>query len=61
MEMERGQIKFLLVGINAKYIHSNLAIYDLKAYAGKQEGRFQEGILLLCPSLGYFNVSGAKE
>ena len=44
MEMERGQIKFLLVGINAKYIHSNLAIYDLKAYAGKQEGRFQEGI-----------------
>lgn len=27
-------MKFLLVGINAKYIHSNPAIYSLKAYAG---------------------------
>ncbi|NLZ80928.1 MAG: B12-binding domain-containing radical SAM protein [Clostridiales bacterium] len=28
-------MKVLLVGINAKYIHSNLAIQSLKAYAGK--------------------------
>lgn len=35
---EKEQMKFLLIGINAKYIHSNLAIYDMKAYAMKQEG-----------------------
>ena len=29
-------MKFLLVGINAKYIHSNPALYSLKAYAGKE-------------------------
>ena len=28
-------MKFLLVGINAKYIHSNPAVYSLKAYAGE--------------------------
>lgn len=28
-------MKILLVAINAKYIHSNLAVYSLKAYAGK--------------------------
>ena len=28
-------MKVLLVGINAKYIHSNPAIYSLAAYAGK--------------------------
>lgn len=28
-------MKFLLVGINAKYIHSNPAIYSLAAYAGQ--------------------------
>ncbi|MBQ9926791.1 MAG: B12-binding domain-containing radical SAM protein [Lachnospiraceae bacterium] len=32
-------MKFLLVGINAKYIHSNPAIYSLKAYAGKEFAR----------------------
>lgn len=32
-------MKFLLVAINAKYIHSNLGIYSLKAYAMK---KFQE-------------------
>ena len=25
-------MKVLLVAVNAKYIHSNLAVYDLKAY-----------------------------
>lgn len=29
-------MKFLLVGINAKYIHSNPAIYSLRAYAGEK-------------------------
>ncbi len=29
-------MKFLLVGINAKYIHSNPAIYSLRAYAGAE-------------------------
>lgn len=28
-------MKVLLIGINAKYIHSNPAIYSLKAYADK--------------------------
>ena len=27
-------MKFLLVAINAKYIHSNPAVYSLRAYAG---------------------------
>ena len=30
-------MKFLLVGINAKYIHSNPAIYSLRACAGKED------------------------
>lgn len=35
--MERsGNIKFLLAAVNAKYIHSNPAIYSLRAYAGKE-------------------------
>lgn len=29
-------MKFLLVAVNAKYIHSNPGIYSLRAYAGKQ-------------------------
>lgn len=37
-------MKFLLVGINAKYIHSNLAIYDLKAYAVCQEEEYAASI-----------------
>ncbi|MDF2612004.1 MAG: hypothetical protein K0R92_3478 [Lachnospiraceae bacterium] len=28
-------MKLLLVAVNAKYIHSNLAVYSLKAYAKK--------------------------
>lgn len=30
-------MKILLTAINAKYIHSNLAVYDLQAYAGKYQ------------------------
>ena len=29
-------MKFLLVAINAKYIHSNLGVYSLKAYGGQE-------------------------
>ena len=29
-------MKVLLLAVNAKYIHSNLAVYSLKAYAGKE-------------------------
>ena len=29
-------MKFLLVGINSKYIHSNPAIHYLKEYAGRE-------------------------
>ena len=32
-------MKILLVAVNAKYIHSNLGIYSLKAYAGQQLDR----------------------
>ena len=30
-------MKIFLTAINAKYIHSNLAVYSLKAYTGKYE------------------------
>lgn len=30
-------MKILLVAVNAKYIHSNLAVYDLQAYAARYE------------------------
>lgn len=33
-------MKFLLVAINAKYIHSNLAVYSLKAYAEKYAQKY---------------------
>lgn len=44
-------MKFLLVGINAKYIHSNPAIYSLNAYAGKykdKENRSLSDHIQLC-------------
>ena len=30
-------MKIFLTAINAKYIHSNLAVYSLKAYTGEYE------------------------
>jgi radical SAM superfamily enzyme YgiQ (UPF0313 family) len=33
---------FLLVGINAKYIHSNPALYSLRAYAGEELAQYVE-------------------
>lgn len=32
----RGKMQFLLTAINAKYIHSNPAVYSLRAYAGEK-------------------------
>jgi len=40
-------MKILLVALNAKYIHSNLAVYSLRAYACKQEPKYQEHISLV--------------
>ncbi len=39
---ESYSMKILLVAINAKYIHSNLAIYNLRAYA-ERYGKYQSG------------------
>ncbi len=36
-------MKFLLAAVNAKYIHSNPAVYSLRAYAGKE---FEESIAI---------------
>lgn len=35
-------MKFLLVAINAKYIHSNPAVYSMKAYVGEEAGKSVE-------------------
>lgn len=35
----RNIMKILLAAVNAKYIHSNLAVYSLKAYAQKKLGK----------------------
>lgn len=36
------RMKFLLTAVNAKYIHSNPAVYSLKAYAGEEFKEFIE-------------------
>lgn len=40
--MSKGNFKFLLAAVNAKYIHSNPAVYSLKAFAGK----YAENVLI---------------
>lgn len=45
-------MKLLLVAINAKYIHSNLAVYNLRAYAGEYR-RFVE--------LSEFTINNRRE
>ena len=34
-------MKILLAAVSAKYIHSNLAVYSLRAYAHKYESEIQ--------------------
>ncbi len=36
---EQWDMKFLLCAVNAKYIHSNPAVYSLRAYAGSEAGK----------------------
>lgn len=45
-------MKFLLTAINAKYIHSNLAVYSLRACAGK----YQEQV-----EIGEFTINNQKD
>ena len=39
-------MKIVLAALNAKYVHSNLAVYDLKAYADKQLMAAYDGSLM---------------
>ena len=40
------QMKILLAAINAKYIHSNLAVYSLQAYARENAPELSEEIYI---------------
>ena len=39
-------MKILLAACNAKYIHSNLAVYDLQAYAAEYAAEYADHIVL---------------
>ncbi len=41
MERDRKVMKILLVAVNAKYIHSNLAVYSLRAHCKKYQEQVQ--------------------
>ena len=45
LHRKRRNMKALLVAINAKYIHSNLAVYNLKAYADANSGERDSGTI----------------
>ena len=45
-------MKILLTAINAKYIHSNLAVYSLRAYAEEYRGNIE---------LAEFTINHQKE
>lgn len=38
------RMKILLAAINAKYIHSNLAVYSLRAYAVQERKEYRESV-----------------
>ena len=42
MQWKGETVKFLLAAINAKFIHSNPAIYSLRAYAGEELQQYIE-------------------
>lgn len=57
-------MKCLLTAINAKYIHSNLAVYSLKAYGDKYCSRIlsgEEGKLPVVTELGEYTINHQKE
>ena len=59
-------MKILLVACNAKYIHSNLAVYDLQAYASDYADHIMRDIYLehpdvVCVSCYIWNLSFVKE
>ena len=57
-------MKFLLVAVNAKYIHSNPGIYSLKAYAERKRGDlFSEGAGLpsVCVEIGEYTINNQME
>lgn len=68
MEREEVQIcmKILLIAVNAKYIHSNLAVYSLKAYADRvyhtkySDGRAGSGQADCADSSGNKNWSDGR-
>lgn len=52
-------MKLLLIAVNAKYIHSNLAVYSLKAYAEKYlSDRQQQAVQL---SLAEYTINHSEE
>lgn len=52
-------MKFLLVAVNAKYIHSNLAVYSLKAYARKYLSERQQETVQL--ALAEYTINHSEE
>lgn len=53
-------MKILLTAINAKYIHSNLAVYCLKAYASKQLKAFEDVLTGKCNEQNLINIEIAE-
>ena len=51
-------IKVLLAAVNAKYIHSNLGIYSLKAYAGEKLA--QDGVEIEI-EIGEYTINHQRE
>ena len=52
-DLEERIMKILLAAVNAKYIHSNLAVYSLKAYAEDPD--------ILCLSCYIWNLDYIEE
>lgn len=50
-------MKCLLVAINAKYIHSNLAVYSLKAYAQEKLGLAGDGQGAIAIEIGEYTIN----
>ena len=51
-------MKFLLAAVNAKYIHSNLAVYSLKAYAEKYGSGREAGCVI---EIGEYTINQSPD